>query len=257
MSNPIAQDLVFTWSQALQFAVAVIPIGFLAKWLSYRERRWRFSSRKTKALRRLLKDNAWRKAPPIELQYAFQDAFGRGFDPVDLAFIEGRQKPLMLIRDRLTASNLVRLNAAGNGFERTATSFTRRISLTVWAFVWSMIGWFCMMLAVFLLIYAFSNQQFIPGLAALDFATLAIAMFIASRMCEAAQRVFSLRNHDVIRPIPPSPKKAGKNRGLKKPDSISQQIDEESPASVNPLALPSAEARDFCVESSPGSGSLN
>jgi hypothetical protein len=149
MSNPIVPDLVFSWSQALQFVIAAIPVGFLAKWLSYRERRWRFSSRKTKALRRMLKGNAWRDAPPIELQYAFQDAFGRSFDPVDLAFIEGRQKPLVLIRDRLTAGPAVRLNAAGSGFERAANSFTRHLSLTVWAFVWSSIGWSCTMLAIF------------------------------------------------------------------------------------------------------------
>lgn len=133
MPDPVSPNLVFTLPQTIQLvAAAAIPIGFLAKWLSFRERRWRFSSRKTKALRRLLKGDAWRDVPPIELQYAFQDAFGRGFDPVDLAFIEGRQRPLVLIQDRLTASTLVRLNADGTGFERTAISFTRRISLTVW-----------------------------------------------------------------------------------------------------------------------------
>ncbi len=163
----------------------------------------------------------------------------------------------MLIRDRLTAGTAVRLNAAGTGFERTANRFTRRLSLTVWSFVWSSIGWLCTMLAIFLLIYAFSKQQFLPGVAALDFVTLAIAMFFASRMCDAAQRVLSLRNHDEVRPIPPMPKKARKNGGRQKPESTSQPMDEKAPTPANSLELPSTVARDFRVDSASGSGPLN
>lgn len=108
------------------------------------------------------------------------------------------------------------------------------------------------MLAVFLLIYAFSKQEFVPGVAALDFVTLAIAMFFASRMCDAAQRVVSLRNHQEVRPIPPKAKRVKRNGGRKRPASSEQPIGEKDATPLDAIDLTMPLVRN--VHTGSGSG---
>ena len=248
MSIPFISDAILTWSHALQLLFAVLPIGLLAKWNVYRERRWRFSSRRTQSLRRLLKKDAWRDAPALELEYAFQDAFGRSLTRTDMAFIETRERPLILIQDRLTAGSAVRLDDEGTGFERVGRPWAATLPLGAWSFIWSSLAWLCVAITLFVGAYAVEKQVFVLFLCATDFLVLACALFFASRMLDAAARVISLRSHPKARALAPKSKArdASSKRRTKTPSDEGSQGAGLSavPAPSVPLDAPSNPTQD-------------
>jgi hypothetical protein len=133
MPAEVASGIVSYGPQLLQLVSAGVPIALLMKWGSYRERSWKFSQRKTRALRKLIEKDEWRDAPALHVQYAFQDAFGRSFDRAELAFIEGRQRPLALIKDRLAGGAFLKFKEDDSGYERNASASMQKLSLKFWS----------------------------------------------------------------------------------------------------------------------------
>lgn len=196
---------IFTWSNGLKALLAVLPIGAVSGWVRFNERRWRFSSRKSKVLRKLIEKDEWRKAPPLHLQYALQDAFGRSLEPVELAFIETRVRPLQLLRDRMDSGGLVRLADDVKSYERTSKGAW--LSFGTWSKIWQFFAAIAGASTIATVLGAVQSGKYLLLIVAFNIAALSLLAFWASNMLDAAGRVLSLKWHPEMRDIPPDLKK--------------------------------------------------
>lgn len=207
MPVTVGSEITPYWLHLLQFAFAGVPIALLIKWINYRERSWKFSQRKTKALRKLIEKDQWRKAPALHVQYAFQDAFGRSFDRAELAFIEGRQRPLALIKDRLAGGAFLQFKEDSSGYERNASGLIAKISLKSWSRLWITASWLLGVATVFILGSAISKEQWALLFPTVDAAMLSVAAWIICHALDSANRVLTADNYKAVKLVPPKPKK--------------------------------------------------
>lgn len=222
MSGTVGSEFTPYWFHLLQFAFAGVPIALLIKWINYRERSWKFSQRKTRALRKLIEKDQWRKAPALHVQYAFQDAFGRSFDRAELAFIEGRQRPLALIKDRLAGGAFLQFKEDNSGYERNALGLISKVSLKFWSRLWITVSWLLGVATLFILGSAISKGQWTLLFPTVDAAMLSVAAWIICHALDSANRVLTADNYKAAKLLPPKQKK---ERPPKKTESPEQGPD--------------------------------
>jgi hypothetical protein len=215
MPAEVASGIVSYGPQLLQLVSAGVPIALLMKWGSYRERSWKFSQRKTRALRKLIEKDEWRDAPALHVQYAFQDAFGRSFDRAELAFIEGRQRPLALIKDRLAGGAFLKFKEDDSGYERNASASMQKLSLKFWSRLWISVSWALAVATLFILGTAISKGQWGLVFPTVDSAMLSAAAWIICHALDSAMRVLDPENYVEARPVAKKVKKTKAPKGPK------------------------------------------
>lgn len=207
----------------------------LLRWWHVRERAWMFKTRRQKRLRELFKDGRWRSAQPFDLHSALEDAFAKTIETPELAFIESRVKPWRLLHDRMHASHLVELIAAGDGFSDARSEFWQR-----WTLPGASLACMTVTSIVFPLgaIGAFTAWWFggpIAGTqAVIWWLGIVVLFFRLSTMLDAAHRVVTLKHHPPATGLPKVPKrgKSSKKGVKRKARTAAKRRTQESPATA-------------------------
>jgi hypothetical protein len=198
----------FSWSDILgaleafsvvQKVFLALPFLGLAGWLSYRERRWRFSAKRTKAFRQLLKNDNWQRASVLDLQFALHDAFGRGLEPAELAFIATRSRAVALLNDRIEAGGNVRFKDDFTGWELPTRSVKNQKRLARGLIVLGFLGGG---LALFAGAFILVAPNAATLLAFAYFVFFSLMGFGLASQFDASIRVVTLERYPEARPIP-------------------------------------------------------
>ena len=185
-------------------ALVLAPLSVVLFWVQLKERHWRYTSRKSAALRKLLVNGKWRKASPLELQFAMQDAFGKSLEPIELAFAETRARPLDLLNDRILAGGNVRMTDDGSGYVDMRRDVAKHLSLSAWSFLWNTVGVLCGVASILVVIAVASGVPPSWLLVAVEVGFMSGMLIWISAQLSAADRVIQLKRHPPVRPIPPS-----------------------------------------------------
>lgn len=185
-------DIRVFWS-----AVLALPVGMLLGWLRLRERLWLLSSRRKRAARRLFKQAAWRKAAPLDLHFALEDAFGRGVESIELAFIERHQSPVRMLLDRIEAGHWLGYEQAPAGYVDARRPWLRRwLPFGVVSLLATMAAGLSLMVFLGLSLHFWQKEGARAGaILVLEGAGLFVILLKLSVMAEAARRILAAERY--------------------------------------------------------------